>query len=113
MLQTINAIANVLITLGGLAFYVMLFTKIGDGVKQIDRFSKVSYYAIKVSLALVVAGAFMNVLFLTTPPFTEVVMNCGLGGIFMWAALWHGKKFGVLTGVKTIDRKIGTYRVPK
>ncbi len=43
MLQSINAIANALICLGGLAFYVMLFTKIGDGVKQIDQFGKVSY----------------------------------------------------------------------
>jgi hypothetical protein len=113
MLQSINAIANGLICLGGLAFYVMLFTRIGDGVKQIDRFGKVSYYAIKGSLALVLTGALLNVLLLTSPPLTEVVMNCGLGGIFAWAALWHGKKFGVLTGVRAIDRKTGTYRVPK
>ena len=112
MLQSINVIANSLITIGGLAFYVMLFTKIGDGVKQIDQFGKVSYYTIKASLARVIAGALLKVLLLTTPPFTEVVMNVGLGGIFMWAALWHGKKFGVLTGVKAIDRKTATYRVP-
>ena len=113
MLQSINAIANALICLGGLAFYVMLFTKIGDGVKQIDRFGKASYYTIKTALALVVSGAMLNLLLLTTPPFSEVVMNLGVGLIFAWAAVWHGVKFGVLTGVKTIDRKTGTFRVPK
>jgi hypothetical protein len=112
MLQSINALANGLICLGGLAFYVMLFTKIGDGVKQIDRFGKFSYYLIKCSLALVVAGALLNVLLLTSPPFTEVLMNVGFGVIFSWAAVWHGVKFGVLTGVKAIDRKTGTYRIP-
>lgn len=113
MLQSINAIANALICLGGLAFYVMLFTKIGDGVKQIDRFGKTSYYTIKTALAFVVAGALLNVLLLTVPPFTEVLMNVGLGLIFAWAAVWHGVKFGVLTGIKAIDRKTGTFRVPK
>jgi len=113
MLQSINAIANALICLGGTAFYVMLFTKIGDGVKQIDRFSKASYYTIKTALALVISGAMLNLLILTTPPFSEVVMNVGFGLIFAWAAVWHGVKFGVLTGVKAIDRKTGTFRVPK
>jgi len=40
-------------------------------------------------------------------------MNVGFGVIFSWAAVWHGVKFGVVTGVKTIDRKTGTFRVPK
>lgn len=113
MMQTINLLANIGITLGGMAFYVMLFTKIGDGVKQIDQFGKASYYTIKLALALVVAGSLLNVLLRTTPPITEVVMNCGLALIFVWAALWHGKKFGVITGVKAIDRKTGAHRIPK
>ena len=113
MLQSINALANGLICLGGLAFYVMLFTKIGDGVKQIDRFGKTSYYTIKTALALVISGALLNLLLLTTPPFSEVLMNLGVGLIFAWAAVWHGVKFGVLTGVQAIDRKTGAFRVPK
>jgi hypothetical protein len=113
MLQSTNAIANGLICLGGLAFYVMLFTRIGDGVKQIDQFGKVSYHTIRLGLALIVSGALLNVLLLTTPPVSEVAMNLGFGLVLSWAALWHGKKFGVLTGVRTIDRKTGTYRIPK
>lgn len=113
MIRSINAIANGLIFLGGTAFYVMLFTKIGDGVKQINRFGKVSYYIIKAALALVVSGALLNVLFLTTPPFSEVLMNLGVGLIFAWAAVWHGVKFGVVTGVQAIDKKTGTYKVPR
>ena len=113
MLQSINAIANALICLGGLAFYVMLFTKIGDGVKQIDQFGKVSDHLIRTGLAFIVAGALFNVLLLTTPPASEVLMNLGFGLVLSWAAVWHGKKFGVITGVKAIDRKTGTYRVPK
>ena len=113
MLQSFNAMANALICLGGLAFYVMLFTKIGDGVKQIDHFGKASYYLIKTALALEITGALLNLLLLTTPPFSEVVMNVGFGLIFAWAAVWHGVKFGVLTGVKAIDRKTGTFRAVK
>ncbi len=113
MLQSINVIANGLITIGGLAFYVMLFTKIGDGVKQIDQFGKVSYHTIRTGLAFILAGALFNLLLMTTPPASEVLMNLGFGLILSWAAVWHGKKFGVITGVKAIDRKTGTLRVPK
>jgi hypothetical protein len=113
MLATINLLANLLITIGGLAFYVMLFTKIGDGVKQIDSFGQISYYTIKVGLAFIVSGSLLNVLLRTTPPFTEILLNCGFGLIFMWAALWHGRKFGVITGIKTIDRKTSANRMSK
>jgi len=89
MLQSINAIANALICLGGLAFYVMLFTKIGDGVKQIDQFGKVSYHVVRTGLAFIVAGALFNVLLLTTPPVSEVLMNLGFGLVLSWAAVWH------------------------
>jgi hypothetical protein len=113
MLRSINALANGLVCLGGTAFYVMLFTKIGNGVKQIDRFGRFSYYLIKCALAFVIAGALLNVLLLTIPPFTEVLMNVGFGLIFAWAAVWHGVKFGVVIGVRAIDKKTGTFRVPK
>jgi hypothetical protein len=113
MIQPINAIANGLICLGGTAFYIMLFTKIGAGVKHIERFGKTSYYTIKIALALVVSGALLNVLLLTAPPYSEVLMNVGMGVLFTWASLWHGRKFGVLTGVKSIDRKTGSFPVIK
>jgi hypothetical protein len=112
MLKSLNLIANGLICLGGLFFYVMLFTKVGDGVKQIDQFGKVSYHTIRTGLAFIVAGALLNVLLLTVPPFSEILMNFGFGLLLSWASIWHGKKFGVLTGVKAIDRKTATYRVP-
>lgn len=113
MLKALNLMANALICLGGLFFYIMLFTKIGDGVKQIDQFGKVSYHAIRTGLAFIVAGGLLNVVLLTVPPFSEVLMNFGFGLVLSWAAVWHGKKFGVLTGFKSIDRKTGAYRVPE
>lgn len=113
MLKSLNLLANALICLGGLSFYVMLFTKIGDGVKQIDQFGRISYHTVRTGLAFVVAGALLNVLLMTTPPASEVLMNLGFGLLLSWAALWHGKKFGVMTGIKAIDRKTGTYPVVK
>lgn len=96
MTKALNILANSFILGGGTTFYLMLFTTIGDGVKQIDQFGKASYYAIKISLALIVAGSLFNLLFQTTPPFSEVIMNLGFGGIFLWAAVFHARKFGIL-----------------
>jgi len=95
MIKTLNLIANTMICFGGLFFYVMLFTSVGDGVKQIERFGKVSYHTIRTGLAFIVAGALLNVLLMTAPPISEVLMNMGFGLVLSWAAIWHGYKFGV------------------
>ncbi len=65
-------------------------------MKQIDQFGKVSYHAVRTGLAFIVAGALFNVLLLTVPPASEVLMNLGFGLVLSWAAVWHGKKFGVI-----------------
>jgi hypothetical protein len=44
---------------------------------------------IKLSLAMVAAGALMNVLSLSTPLPSEIVLNVGLAGLFSWAFVWH------------------------
>jgi hypothetical protein len=44
---------------------------------------------IKLSLAMVASGALMNVLSLSTPLHSEIVLNVGLAGLFSWAFVWH------------------------
>lgn len=44
---------------------------------------------IKVSLALTAGGALLNTLTLSNPPFTEVILNLGLAGIFSFAYFLH------------------------
>lgn len=96
LLTLLNFISNVLIFLGGGTFYIMLFSNIGKGHKAVESFPATSHWLVKVGLALTATGAFLNLITLSTPPVTEVVLNLGLGGLFTWAAIYHAKKFRVI-----------------
>lgn len=97
MLNTIlNFISNLCIFLGAGLFYVMLFSKIGKGHKAVDSFPATSHWLVKIGLAVTTTGAFLNLVTLSSPNITEVIMNVGLGGLFVWAAIYHAKKFRVI-----------------
>jgi hypothetical protein len=39
------------------------------------------------------AGSLFNFLTLSTPPFSEVLLNLGLAVVFLWAAVFHYNYF--------------------
>jgi hypothetical protein len=40
---------------------------------------------IKISLACTSGGALLNVITLSTPPMSEIILNLGLAGLFSWS----------------------------
>ena len=85
----INAIASGIIAVSITGFIAMLQAE-GNPVSTLPFLLR---NWIKVSLAVVAAGALMNVLSLSTPPASEIVLNCGLAGLFSWAFFWHRIKW--------------------
>ena len=65
-----------------------------------------------VAVMVVLMWRYMVWRWMVTLPPPGPTLDFGVGLIFAWAAVWHGVKFGVLTGVQAIDRKTATYRVP-
>lgn len=96
MYTVLNFISNVLIFIGAGTFYIMLFSNIGKGHKAVDSFPATSHWLVKVGLAFTVTGAFLNLVTLSTPYLTEITLNFGMGTLFIWAALYHAKKFRVI-----------------
>ena len=81
----INVIANGVLAGGVSVFMVMIYRTGG----LIERWPKASSLTLRLSLAGTAAGALGNCLTLSTPADTEILMNCGLAGIFVWAAIFH------------------------
>ncbi len=48
---------------------------------------------IRVSLACMAGGGLFNVITLSTPHWSEIVLNCGIGLLFTWAFYWHRLKW--------------------
>ena len=86
-LTIVNAIASGILTAGVSAFMIMLYRS--DGV--VRRWPMTGSILLKISLSFTASGALFNGLTLSTPPTSEIILNCGLAGVFAWATIFHAK----------------------
>lgn len=87
---TVNLIANFLIFLGTTFFTIGIF---GRRSKKIEKLSFLERFFVKLGLTGTASGALFNMLTLSNPQGSEVLLNCGLGVLFCWAAWFHWKYF--------------------
>ena len=83
----INMVANGILAGGVSAFMVMLYRTGG----LVERFPMTGSLALRLSLAGTAAGSLFNCLVQSTPVESEILVNCGLAGIFVWACIFHAK----------------------
>jgi hypothetical protein len=86
-LTVVNVIASGILTAGVSAFMILLYRS--DGV--VRRWPLTGSIILRASLTATAAGALFNCLTMSTPQFSEIMMNCGLAGIFSWAVYFHTK----------------------
>jgi hypothetical protein len=86
----LNLIANLILTLSGMIFFLQLY---GNESSIVHKWKFMSHWSLKIGLAAFVAGSFLNVLTLSTPSYTQVLSNFGLSAIFSWAVMFHYKIF--------------------
>lgn len=85
----INAVANSTLAFSALALLIHIF---GDPDNSVWD-NRVKAYLAKVGLSVTVCGAIANVMTLSTPPISEVVLNCGLSITFFWLSWWQWEMF--------------------
>jgi hypothetical protein len=83
----VNAVANGIMACGVSAFMVMLYRD-GGVVRQ---WPMTGSLILRLSLTATAAGSLLSCLTLSTPQESEVILNCGLAGIFSWAVIFHAK----------------------
>lgn len=86
----LNLIANIIITLSGMIFFLQLY---GNESSVVHKWKLISHWGLKFGLAAFTAGSLLNVLTLCTPPFTQVLTNFGISAILTWAVIFHYKIF--------------------
>lgn len=85
----INAAANCTTVVSALGLLIHIF---GDPSNKIWNNSIKAYLA-KAGLCITICGATSNVLTLSTPPITEVVLNVGISITFFWLSWWQWETF--------------------
>jgi hypothetical protein len=86
----INLIANICITLGMTFFIIGVF---GRTNKTLEKLPKIEVALLKIALSATASGSLFNVLSFSTPQPSEIVLNVGLGMLFIWTAFFHWKYF--------------------
>jgi len=81
-----NAICNVVIFISTLAFIIFCF---GRQDSAIYKYGSFQAYGLKFGLVTISLGNLSNLLTLSNPPFTEIILNIGLAALFLWAAVFH------------------------
>ena len=89
MWTILNVFANIVISISVAGFMVML----QEPTNPVAKMPFLLRNWIKISLAFTAGGALLNVITLSTPPMSEIVLNLGLGGLFSWSYFWQIKMF--------------------
>lgn len=89
-MQTLNLLANLALMTSITFFIIGVF---GRKSKMIEQMPIWEQYFLRISLSAIAAGSFLNVLTVSTPHATEVILNVGVSMVFTWAAWFHWKYF--------------------
>jgi hypothetical protein len=81
----INATANTLMAISSASFIIFAFGR----PSKLWEMSPVQAWLAKAGLSATCAGCVLNILTLSTPQWTEVLLNCGLALTCAWANWWH------------------------
>lgn len=97
----VNLISNIILTISFTAFLIFLF---GRENSLIHKLKSINTIAVKLGLSICTAGALYNVLTLSCPPVSEVILNVGMAFVFCWAAWFHYRRF--VSPVKATKNKV-------
>jgi hypothetical protein len=85
----INAVANCATAMSAIGLLIHIF---GDPDNTVWN-NKIQAWLAKAGLSILICGAISNVLTLSTPVKTEILLNCGMSITFFWLSLWQYNQF--------------------
>lgn len=82
-----NAVANVIVVVAVAGMAIRVF---GDAKHQIHNHPEL-FYVRKFISSLVICGAVLNLATLSTPSWTEVILNYGFAGNYLFSLYYHDR----------------------
>lgn len=85
LLTLINLISSSIIAVSTTLFVISVFGRPDHPIWE----NKYRAYLAKIGLCISSCGAILNIVSLSTPPITEIVLNIGLSLNFCWLSWWQ------------------------
>jgi hypothetical protein len=95
----INIISNLTIAFSAGALLIHI---LGDPDNAIWN-NRIKAYLAKLGLSITTCGAIINVLTLSTPNKTEILLNVGMSVTFFWLSWWQWEQFKLLKSSSTSE----------
>jgi protein-S-isoprenylcysteine O-methyltransferase Ste14 len=101
ILTIINVVSNCTISFSAAALLIHIF---GDPDNAVWG-NHIKAWLAKFGLSIVVCGALSNVLTLSTPNVTEILLNVGMSITFFWLSWWQWEQFKKIKAAAKKPRK--------
>ena len=101
-MMLINFICSIVLTIAFTFFIIFTF---GRQSSKLNKLPWYESYLVKLGLGFCAAGALLNALTLSNPAWTEILLNCGLAILFIWASYFHYKEFVCTSTMKKKKNK--------
>lgn len=86
----VNLLANIITLVCLVLFYIYLF---GDHTKAIANWTFIRHWSLRGGMLFMIGGTFFNTLTLSTPSWSEIILNVGLALLMIWVVLFHRNIF--------------------
>ena len=86
----VNLVANITTLVCLVLFYIYLF---GDNSKAVAKWSFIGHWSLRCGMLFMIGGTFFNTLTLSTPSWSEILLNFGLALLMVWVVLFHRNLF--------------------
>lgn len=93
----VNLVANITTLVCLVLFYIYLF---GDHTKSVARWTFIRHWSLRGGMLFMIGGTFFNTLTLSTPDWSEIMLNFGLALLMIWVVLFHRNLFRNKSEVK-------------
>ena len=110
----INLISNAVIFCSVITYILLMYGKTTSGIWA----NKYNAILGKLGLAVTACGALLNIVTLSTPNITEVILNCGLSLTFVWIAIHQYssttlKRVKSIVSIKEVQQPVKVVATPK
>lgn len=99
----VNFAANIILCAAFAAFLIFIF---GRENSIIYKLKGVSTIFLKVGLSMCSTAALLNIITMSNPTWTEILLNVGLAILFTWSAWFHYVRFVVPWKKKEAAKKL-------
>lgn len=86
-MNEVNVISNIVI----LVSVIYFLTNVLKDKSLLDKYPFMNTIFLRAMLSFTGIGSLMNIVYHPHPHITEIILNIGLGGLFVWAAHFHHK----------------------